>query len=95
MNSRQAAKAAAQRIEECERVMALNKQDIIEYNKCILDQIEGKTPCTYCEDWNECQLEAKGGKGCAEWMLHWQVTKDDVEEEQDAGKGVHVFGSES
>ena len=72
MNSRQAAKAAAKRIEECERVMALNKADIQDYNRIILDMICGESPCPYCEDWNECQLDAKAGKGCSEWMLRMQ-----------------------
>lgn len=81
MNGRQAAKAAAARIAEMERVAALNKQDIIAYNKCILDMIAGESPCLYCEDWQECQLEAKGGKGCAEWMLKaWKVGDQDAPE---------------
>ena len=81
MNGRQAAKAAAARIAEMERVAALNKQDIISYNKCILDMIAGESPCLYCEDWQECQLEAKGGRGCAEWMLKaWKVGDQDAPE---------------
>lgn len=81
MNGRQAAKAAAARIAEMERVANLNKHDIIEYNRCILDMIAGESPCLYCEDWQECQLEAKGGKGCAEWMLKaWKVGDQDAPE---------------
>lgn len=83
MNGRQAAKLAAARIAEMERVANLNKHDIIEYNRCILDMIAGESPCLYCEDWQECQLEAKGGKGCAEWMLKtypWKAGDQDAPE---------------
>lgn len=72
MNARQAAKAAAKRIEELERVAALNKADIIDYNKCIEHMIQNGSPCDYCEDLQECQLEAKGKTGCTEWMLRSQ-----------------------
>lgn len=78
MNARQAAKAAAKRIEENERVLKLNKADIVAYNNCILSMIAGGSPCDYCEDIEECQLDAKG-KGCSEWMLKMQrVTQDNV-----------------
>lgn len=69
MNSRQAAKAAGQRVMELERILALNKMDIVNYNLCILSMIDGKSPCEFCEDYEECQLEAKADKGCGEWML--------------------------
>ena len=96
MNARQAAKAAAERIKECERVMALNKADIIDYNKVIADMICGESPCPWCEDWEECKLEAKGGKGCSEWMLrHQTFTQTDVKEEADESKGLHVTGAGS
>lgn len=74
MNGRQAAKAAAKRIEEQEHTLALNKADIRDYNQVILDLIGGKSPCDYCEDLNECQLQAKtDGTGCSEWMLRSQT----------------------
>ena len=97
MNAKQAAKAAAKRIEECERIMALNKADIIDYNKVIADMICGESPCPMCEDWNECQLEAKAGKGCSEWMLRSQkFTKHDVNGGTgDDSQGVHVTGAGS
>lgn len=44
--------------------------DIKRYNKCIDGMIEGKSPCPWCEDYKECQLQAKtDGKGCELWML--------------------------
>ena len=76
MNARQAAKAAAKRIEELEHITLANKWDIQQYNKCIQDMIAGESPCLYCEDWNECQLEAKGGKGCPEWILKFWKAGD-------------------
>lgn len=96
MNGRQAARAAARRIEENERVMALNKRDIIDYNTCILSMIEGETPCIYCEDYNECQLEAKDGKGCKQWMLRsQQITSETVKDgDVDASTGIYGASSE-
>ena len=95
MNARQAAKAAAEIIKEQERVMALNKKDIIDYNNCILSMIEGGDPCEYCEDKEECQLEAKG-KGCDQWMLKSQkITSLDVKEGEDDSKGIYGAGQKS
>ena len=76
MNARQAAKAAAARITELERIIALNKADIADYNKCILDMIAGESACVFCEDWEECNLDAKAGKGCDMWLLRWQKAGD-------------------
>lgn len=98
MNARQAARAAAERIKELERVLGLNKRDIIDYNKCIEHMIGGGSPCDYCEDIVECQLEAKGGKGCSEWMLRsQQFTQPDVNEgsDADASKGIYGASPES
>lgn len=69
MNQRQANKLAAQRVPELERILGLYKLDTVDYNLCILHQIDGGSPCIFCEDYDECQLEAKDGKGCVEWML--------------------------
>lgn len=72
MNGRQAAKAAAKMIEELEYSKANQARDIVDYNACIQDMIDGKSPCTWCEEEEECQLEAKGGKGCHEWWLKYR-----------------------
>lgn len=72
MNGRQAAKLAAQKIEELEYVLAMQTQDIKDYNACIADMISGESPCTWCEDLQECQLESKLGKGCPEWWLRYR-----------------------
>ena len=94
MNGRQAAKLAAKRIEEMERVAALNCADIVDYNKCILHMIAGGSPCEYCEDLEECQLQAKGGTGCGEWMLKMPKPKNGGEG-ADESKSVLPAGSES
>ena len=70
MNAKQALRAAAKHIEELEYLNMKMVQDIKDYNACILDMIAGGDPCQWCEDLNECQLEAKG-KGCGEWMLRY------------------------
>ena len=69
MNGRQAAKLASLQVIELERIRALNTEDIIDYNLCILSMIDGRSPCPFCEDYDECQLEAKDHKGCGEWMV--------------------------
>ena len=74
MNGRQAAKMASLRVAELERILALNKADIIDYNLCILSQIDGGDPCVFCEDYEECQLEAKG-HGCSDWMMRSQMKR--------------------
>ena len=88
MNARQALKAAALHIKENERIMALNKSDIVEYNKCILAMIAGGNPCEYCEDNEECQLEAKG-KGCDQWMLKGQPIKLAKDGDADESTGIY------
>jgi len=93
MNARQAARAAAQRIAEDERIMALNKADIIDYNTCILAMIDGKTPCIYCEDYKECQLEAKDGKGCDQWMLRSQPITLDTVKGGDTDASTRIYGA--
>jgi hypothetical protein len=72
MNGKQAAKAAAKRIEEMEHTIAQYKQDITEYNHVIEDMISGKSPCSWCEDVGECILDANGSVGCTEWMLRFR-----------------------
>ena len=91
MNGRQAAKAAYEHIKDLEYYNAKCKSDITAYNLVIESLIRGESPCPWCEDVEECQLETKGNKGCAEWML---TDKPVIEEEQHDSEGVHVEGSE-
>ena len=80
MNGRQAARLAAKRIEELEYYNARCKADITAYNAVIEALIRGESPCRWCEDIEECQLEAKNGRGCAEWMLTDKPMIEEVEE---------------
>ena len=72
MNAKQAAKAAAKKIEELERVNRLYALDVKDYYDCIEGTVDGKSICDWCADLEECQLKDKGGKGCKEWMLRDQ-----------------------
>lgn len=80
MNARQAAKLAAKRIEELEDFNRRSVADIKAYNACIDGMIQGKSPCLWCEEENECQLKDKYGKGCSEWWLK-SFTQDDVNDD--------------
>lgn len=70
MNAKQALRAAAKRIEELEHYNRLASADIKTYNEVIDGMIAGRSPCDWCEDQQECQLQAHAdGKGCDMWML--------------------------
>ena len=71
MNAKQALKAASKTIED---LMYYNKRckfDIKLYNEVVSAMIQGQSPCEWCEDHEECQLQSKDGKGCEDWMLRW------------------------
>lgn len=95
MNKRQALKAASARIEalegelqEASRLINLYKADVKDYYNCIEDTVDGKSICTWCGDYEECKLEAKGNKGCKEWVLHDQPQQ----EVQDESEGIFPAG---
>lgn len=91
MNARQAAKAAAKRIEELEHYNAKCKADITAYNHIITGLIAGDlNPCDWCEENADCERPVKG-KGCSEWWLTF--TFPDVKEEEDDSEGVPVVGA--
>ena len=73
MNGRQAARAAAKRIEEMSVTLAFNKADIRDYNLCIAHMINHGSPCDWCEDLAECREAGKDTTiGCDDWMLRHQ-----------------------
>ena len=97
MNGRQAAKRAAERIEELEYFNLRCTQDIKGYVACINHMIHGGSPCEFCEDMSECQLKAKDeGKGCDEWMLAFCLDDKEggKEDEHDPVPGVQISGIE-
>lgn len=85
MNGRQAAKAAAKRIEDLEDFNRRCVADIKAYNKCIEGMIAGKCPCDWCEEnrTSECTRDEWGNKGCEEWWL-MTVLPEQPEEGSDA-----------
>lgn len=87
MNQKQALRAASKHIEELEDFNRRASADIRAYNFVILGMIAGENPCDWCEECNECQLQAKG-KGCSEWWLRndsaEQITASGVKEDEDS-----------
>lgn len=83
MNAKQALKLCSKQLEETEAVLQRAQQDIKDYNACIDSMIQGGSPCEYCEEYIECQLQAKDGKGCSEWWLRFKR-----EDKADEGEGV-------
>lgn len=75
MNGRQAARAAAKRVEELEYMVSSQSRDIKDYNAVVLDIIAGKTPCTWCEEnrLDECEHASRGSAGCSEWWLRYST----------------------
>lgn len=70
MNARQAARAAAKRIEELEYSGARAAADIKRYNQCIDHMIQHGSPCDFCEDLQECKEAGRDVQiGCDQWML--------------------------
>lgn len=83
MNAKQALKLCSKQLEETEAVLQRAQQDIKDYNACIDSMIHGGSPCEYCEEYIECQLQAKDGKGCSEWWLRFKR-----EDKADEGEGI-------
>lgn len=72
MNAKQALKLCSKQLEETEAVLQRAQQDIKDYNACIESMIKGGSPCEWCEEKEECQLQAKAdGKGCEQWWLKY------------------------
>ena len=95
MNGRQAAREAAKKNAELERTIMHDVIDIRLYNQCIIDMINHKSPCNYCNDFEECQKEGKDVSiGCEDWVLRvYAIT--DAGSVSDDSQGVHATGEES
>jgi len=92
MNARQAAKAAAKKIEELEDYNQRSSADNKAYVQTIHSIIEGKSPCEMCEEHRlgECEHpDCYMGKGCSEWWLRMDVYDNSVKgEDADVGEGI-------
>ena len=93
MNAKQAAREAAKRIEQLEDFNKRASAEIKSLNDCIDSVISGQMSfCDWCEERNECQLQAKG-TGCELW---WLAMNDRPsfkrEEEADDSKGIFSAG---
>ena len=98
MNARQALKAYREKAEKEIRELEYYKQeataDIKAYNGCIEHMIKGGSPCDWCNDQVECQLQAKeDGKGCDEWMLKFRESTPDDGGCADENKGILPSGT--
>ena len=96
MNGRQAAKAAAQRIEELEARIAMDIKDIRTYNVCILHMINHGSPCDFCYDKQECQEAGKDLTiGCDQWMVgNIEIIHDEKEGDAVESEGILPTGAE-
>lgn len=73
MNAKQSLKLCSHQLEIAEITLRRAQRDIKRYNDCIDSMIQGGSPCDFCEEKPECQLEAKAaGKGCGEWWLSYE-----------------------
>ena len=96
MNGRQAAKAAAKKIEELEFYNAKCKADITAYNRIITGMIAGElSPCDWCEDQEECERQVKG-TGCSEWWLMFNLPemKEDATDDSEGVLPASIQGGE-
>lgn len=93
MNTRQSLKKAAAKIEELEDFNRRAVAEIRGLNACIDSVIAGeKTYCDWCEEQNECQLEAKG-KGCDLWWLMMNLELPEKEDDPDESTGFLPTGA--
>ena len=66
MNAKQSLKLAAARIVELEDYNRRCANDIKAYNRVIEDMIQGKAPCSWCMEREECEDRTHG---CENWVL--------------------------
>ena len=99
MNARQAAKAAAKRIEDLEDFNRRASGDIKALYACIDSVIAGnKSFCEWCEEFDECHEPEKvsgpvrGGAGCENFWMKLNHGIDATKGGDDDGKGTDTKG---
>ena len=91
MNCKQSLRAASKRIEDLEDFNTRASRDIKAYNQLIDGVIAGQMSfCDWCEDREECQLEAKErGTGCDQcWLMDNPPVKEAEEGGTDDSTGI-------
>lgn len=89
MNARQAAKAAAEHIEQLENFNRRAVQEIRGLNAVIDSVIAGeKSFCDWCQERDECD-RAEKGTGCKEWWL--TMTLPELPEKEDADESAGIL----
>ena len=83
MNGRQAARMAAKRIEELEYANKLYAVDVKALYAVIDGMTQGKTPCDWCDEQEECERQEKGGLGCTDFLLMENKQEGEDDEETD------------
>lgn len=98
MNAKQSLRECAKNLEIAEAalvdlhtVVGRAEKDIKAYVQCILGMIQGGSPCEWCEEQNECQLQAKAdGKGCDQWWLRYEEEDENAPVQEDSGHDTPV-----
>jgi len=96
MNGRQAARMAAKRIEELEYANKLYAVDVKALYAVIDGMTQGKTPCEWCDEQEECDKQEKGGLGCTDFLLmeNKQEGEDDEEDSDGSVDGAAVLSTD-
>lgn len=96
MNGRQAARMAAKRIEELEYANKLYAVDVKALYAVIDEMTQGKTPCDWCDEQEECDKQEKGGLGCTDFLLmeNKQEGEDDEEGSDGSVDGAAVLSAD-
>ena len=76
---------AAKRIEELEYANKLYAVDVKALYAVIDGMTQGKTPCDWCDEQEECERQEKGGLGCTDFLLMENKQEGEDDDEETAG----------